>query len=214
MKPLELLLLTDRHALESIFETDDRLLLVTSIDPNPDGLSQTLAGKHYDGALVDLGIDSRIVIQLCEMLGESAAGLPVVGFLCCVSPRIAPTLEALASMGVRSFIDLHSSQRAIVQAVIAASRGQSVVQLETSSTLGNEALPLLRGASRPSAPASCREQEVLSLLAEGLTREQIAMATSLSLRTVMRTISGLEEKLEAPCSFVLGVKAAKLGLVP
>jgi DNA-binding NarL/FixJ family response regulator len=60
---------------------------------------------------------------------------------------------------------------------------------------------------------TAREREVLRLLGAGLTREQIARSTNQSLRTVVRIITRLEEKLDAPCPFVLGVKAARLGLV-
>ena len=67
--------------------------------------------------------------------------------------------------------------------------------------------------SKADAPTS-REHEVLRLLAQGLTREQIATETALSLRTVMRIITRLEEKLDAPCPFLLGMNATRLGLIP
>ena len=173
------------------------------MDDWPEALGRALAQKRYGGALVDLGIDSHVAIQLCEMLSEYPAVIPVIGVLCCVSQRTGPTLEALASKGVRSFIDLHANQSSIIQAVMAASRGQSVIQLESSAMLAHESVSFLGGGRDSTAPPSCREREVLALLAEGMTREQIARTKSLSLRTVMRTISCLEEKLDAPCSFVL-----------
>ena len=69
---------------------------------------------------------------------------------------------------------------------------------------------LVRKADAPTS----REHEVLRLLAQGLTREQIARETALSLRTVMRIITRLEEKLDAPCPFLLGMNATRLGLIP
>jgi two-component system nitrate/nitrite response regulator NarL len=62
-------------------------------------------------------------------------------------------------------------------------------------------------------PLTIREQAVLKHLAQGLTREKIAEVEHISLRTVKRTISTLEEKLEAPCQFVLGLKTAQIGLI-
>lgn len=58
-----------------------------------------------------------------------------------------------------------------------------------------------------------REIAVLRRLAMGSTRERIAEAEHLSVRTVKRIIASLEEKLDAPDQFVLGVKAAQFGLV-
>ena len=58
-----------------------------------------------------------------------------------------------------------------------------------------------------------REQAVLQRLAEGLTQKEIAATEGISATTVKRTIAKLEAKLDAPNQFVLGVKAARLGLV-
>lgn len=58
-----------------------------------------------------------------------------------------------------------------------------------------------------------REQVVLQRLAEGFTQEQIANAENISPRTVERVVAILEQKLNAPCQFVLGMKAAQLDLV-
>lgn len=55
---------------------------------------------------------------------------------------------------------------------------------------------------------------MLCRLADGLTREQIAAGEGLSLRTVKRIVARLEEKLDAANPFVLGMKAAQLGMIP
>jgi len=58
-----------------------------------------------------------------------------------------------------------------------------------------------------------REQLVLHRLAEGLTQEQIHKVDGLSMRTVGRIVASLEAKLDAKSQFVLGIRAAKLGLI-
>lgn len=73
---------------------------------------------------------------------------------------------------------------------------------------------LLESQSGNKMLISAREREVLSGLAEGLTRREIAARHRLSLRTVERTVERLEAKLDAHDSFVLGMRAAMLGLVP
>lgn len=74
----------------------------------------------------------------------------------------------------------------------------------------------LRGAGAgrlAAAGITERERAVLGRLAAGLTREQIAKAEGLSLRTVKRTIADLEQKLDAPNLFLLGLTAAQLGVI-
>lgn len=58
-----------------------------------------------------------------------------------------------------------------------------------------------------------RELITLQQLAQGKTQKEIAETTRCSLRTVERTISLVEAKLDAPSQFVLGVRAAQLNLV-
>jgi DNA-binding NarL/FixJ family response regulator len=59
---------------------------------------------------------------------------------------------------------------------------------------------------------SPRELMVLWHLAHRLTHEQIAARESLSVRTVRRTIDQLQRKLNAPSAFLLGLRAAQIGL--
>ncbi len=58
-----------------------------------------------------------------------------------------------------------------------------------------------------------RERAVLRHLAAGRTQKQIAGAEGMSERTVKRIVASLEEKLDVPSQFSLGVRAAQLGLV-
>jgi DNA-binding NarL/FixJ family response regulator len=62
-------------------------------------------------------------------------------------------------------------------------------------------------------PLTAREQVVLRRLAEGLTHKEIAVAEGLSRRTVELTAARLAARLEASPPFVLGMQAARLGLL-
>ena len=59
-----------------------------------------------------------------------------------------------------------------------------------------------------------RERRVLTHLASGRTREQIASDEGMSARTVNRIVLDLEQKLDAHTPFVLGAKAVRAGLIP
>lgn len=60
---------------------------------------------------------------------------------------------------------------------------------------------------------TARARAVLQGLADGLTRKEIARALRLSEPTVKRIVADLEARLDAPNPFVLGMTAARLGLV-
>lgn len=62
-------------------------------------------------------------------------------------------------------------------------------------------------------PLPAREQVVLRRLAEGLTHKEIAMAEGLSQRAVERAVARLAAKLDAVTPFVLGMQAARRGLL-
>lgn len=57
-------------------------------------------------------------------------------------------------------------------------------------------------------PLTRREENILGRLGQGMTREQIARVEGMSLRTVNRIVSRLEEKFDAPNLFVLGMRSA------
>ena len=60
---------------------------------------------------------------------------------------------------------------------------------------------------------TARERAVLGRLADGQTREVIAIAEGISPATVKRIIAELEAKLDVPNQFVLAVRATQLGLI-
>jgi DNA-binding NarL/FixJ family response regulator len=76
-----------------------------------------------------------------------------------------------------------------------------------------EALRNFPPPCRQMVQLSDREHVVLGLLAQGATQEQIACSARLSPRTVNRIVESIERKIDAPSQFVLGKKAAQLGLV-
>jgi DNA-binding NarL/FixJ family response regulator len=146
--------------------------------------------------------------------------LPVLAALhaCCPTTTLvvyattldAPTLRACARDGVTGYLDWQLDYATFRQSLAALLTGPVVV--------GSLALTELLLAAPPAVAAppalSARERLVLTRLAAGLTRAQIARADWLSLRTVERTTAELMAKLDAPSPFVLGMKAAQFGLVP
>jgi DNA-binding NarL/FixJ family response regulator len=60
---------------------------------------------------------------------------------------------------------------------------------------------------------TARECAVLRALAAGMTQDEAAAATGVSLRTLKRTVAALQQRLDAPCLMILGMRIRELGLV-
>jgi DNA-binding NarL/FixJ family response regulator len=125
-----------------------------------------------------------------------------------------PGFVALAGMGVHGFVLWRDLDLAAVRHCLRAIlQGELLV---ASRSLPDDLLDRTTAGARPQiGPAELteREQIILQRMAAGLTHKEIAAASGLSLRTVKRVIAGLEQKLDAPSPFVLGVRAGALGLV-
>ena len=141
--------------------------------------------------------------------------LPAATFVV-ISERHEPDeLLRISSTGTASYLlwsDL--SNRESTYTLAAAMSGRYVV---LSNAVSAAHIAAERGRYAPSAaapPISVRERAVLRGLFEGLSQGQIARLEGVSLSTVARAIQSLEDKLGASDRFVLGAKAAALGLVP
>ena len=62
---------------------------------------------------------------------------------------------------------------------------------------GEQPAPPDRGVTGPAVPLTPREREVLGLLAQGLTDQQIADALAISVRTAEKHVGGVLHKLDA-----------------
>jgi NarL family two-component system response regulator LiaR len=84
----------------------------------------------------------------------------------------------------------------LAQALIAVGRGEIVLPPELAS---NVMMALARGGSQPKEtvePLTDREQEVITLLAQGLTNKDIAQSLFLSVRTIEAHLRNVYSKLD------------------
>jgi DNA-binding NarL/FixJ family response regulator len=146
---------------------------------------------------------------------ELRCNLPPATKFIIFTSRIIPTdflaLEVLGIAGYVLWSDL--SLEVLPHCLAAMISGEIVLGSQTVVKALSNAWS--RSPRRSDGPMhlSERERNVLQRLAEGLTHEQIARVEPLSLRTVERSVAALEARLDAPNQFVLGLKAAQLGLL-
>jgi DNA-binding NarL/FixJ family response regulator len=99
--------------------------------------------------------------------------------------------------GARGFLLKDASAELLVQAILAAARGDALIAPRVTArlleTFAREAPP----ARPPGAPLTEREVEVLETLARGSTNEEIADELHISLSTVKTHVASLMDKLGA-----------------
>lgn len=168
--------------------------------------------------IVDVLPEPMVAIRLCQRLRGNYPDLRLIALVCCPDALIDEDLAALRAAGVDSFLDLYMDEHGLRQAVHRVAYGSVVIHLERVGSRGGAPAALPARALNPMPNQiphlSPRERAVLRHLANGLTREQMAQAEGINSRTVRRTISDLEHKLNAPTLFLLGMKASQFGLVP
>lgn len=131
-----------------------------------------------------------------SLMAQLRTALPDSGLLVLVAKYELAEIVALLQAGVTGFINRDASVGDLARAIIAAGRHEAVLPPE----LATQALgALARGegiAERPGILLTDREQEVLALLARGLTNKDIAQTLILSVRTVEAHLRNIYGKLQ------------------
>lgn len=151
--------------------------------------------RHYEAlgptaVLVDLPtIQPDLVDQL-------HATVPNYGLLFLVESYDLAEIVGLLRAGATGFVSRDASVGDLSRAIIAAGRGEIVLPPEMAT---QALVALARGETEPQKPEvslTDREQEVLNLLAKGLTNKDIAQSLILSVRTVEAHLHNIYGKLD------------------
>lgn len=105
---------------------------------------------------------------------------------------IEELLALSASAGVRGFVSLSSTPAEVARVVVAAARGDALLDGAVLSRL-----TVARGQTVVSARLTARERQVRTLLAEGLADKQIATRLGISVKTVEKHVGAMLRKTGA-----------------
>jgi DNA-binding NarL/FixJ family response regulator len=171
--------------------------------------------KHASAAVVDLPDEASAILTLGE-LNACRPDLPIVALLCCPGSATSPTLEALATAGVASVIDLHATPEDVLVTLEETVNGASVIHLRLNydqlPRYASNGAPHENGSERP--PLSEQDMELLSLLVDGLGDQEIAHRLYLSPHTVKHRIEQLRAKTGKRNRIALAAWAGQLELSP
>jgi two-component system response regulator DevR len=179
-------------------------------------LDEAMAGierARPDVVLVDLNLPPESGLDLIPAVLERWPEIKMM--VLSVDKDEGVALEAL-NTGAAGYVTKDLSLPEVVAAVRRAAEGETVVEGISTGRLLKRFVSFAREAARSArilVELSPREREVLSLVAEGRSNQQIATALGISDRTVASHVSSIYRKLGVSNRVDAARQAMRLGLV-
>jgi DNA-binding NarL/FixJ family response regulator len=175
-----------RRGLELLLRDTDCRVIGTADDAET---AQSLVERRRpDVAIVDINLPGRSGIELTRnMLADN----PDLGVLLYTGIDDQETLSSALDCGARGFALKAGPPEELLTAIRAVAAGETYVDARLRPLL------LARLTTERIGVLSPREREVLDLLAQGLTGEDVAARLSLSPETVRTHVRNAMDKLEA-----------------
>ena len=174
-----------------------------------------LAGELLpDVVLMDLAMPGMDGVEATHLIRKvNPHGQVVVLTSFHEDAHIFPAIKA----GALSYLLKDVSAEELVAAIRAAGRGEAVLNSQVTSRLvqemrSGEGSEHYRGGINPFTELSEREQEVLRLVAQGMSNSDIAAHLSVSERTVKSHVSRILDKLNLSDRTQAAVFAWKMGM--
>jgi DNA-binding NarL/FixJ family response regulator len=209
------ILLADDHEL-----VRDGLKLILETVPD-----LTVVAEASDGVeALRLGVSEEIDLAVLDVAMPRMGGLSVARELAKQRPEVRVLMlsvhdneqyffEALKA-GASGYVLKSEANRDLIEACRAAMRGEPFVYPAAASALVRDYLErAAAGEEVPEDPLTPRELDVIRLIAEGLTSEEIAAALIISRKTVERHRANILEKLGMRNRVELTRYAIRRGLV-
>ena len=163
---------------------------------NAEEALRQVADTPVDVVLMDINLPDASGVEATRLLTERA---PATAVLMVTMVDDDDTVLAALAAGARGYVLKDATADEILAAVRTVAAGGAVFGAAVATRiLANR--PTRAGARqslRPAEPLTTREQDVLTLLADGATNRQIARSLGLSLKTVQNHVSRILDKLQA-----------------
>lgn len=190
------ILIADDHA---VLRTGLRMLIGSQRDldvvgeaSDGDEAVRKAAALRPDVALVDISMPGSGGIKAIERIREAAPTTRVVVLTMHDMPAY---LRAALAAGASGYVVKRAADSALLAAIRDVHRGQTVLDPALAASVVQSGLRRRGATTSPATPLSQREREVLELVAQGYTNQQIADHLGLSVKTVETYRARLVEKL-------------------
>jgi DNA-binding NarL/FixJ family response regulator len=199
-----------RSGLKLVLDTQPDLEVVAEASDGKEALEIALKAE-LDLAVLDVSMPRLNGLQVAAELHQARPELHTL--MLSVNDNEQYFFEALKA-GASGYVLKSEANRDLIEACRAALRGEPFVYPAAASALVKDHLERVRqGGEAPSDPLTPRELEVVKLIAEGLTSEEVAEALAIAKNTVDRHRDNILEKLGLRNRVDLTRYAIKRGLV-
>jgi DNA-binding NarL/FixJ family response regulator len=146
-----------------------------------------------DLVLMDVRLPDASGIQACRLVREEFPDMQVV-FLTS-SPDEADVFDAIVA-GARGYVLKQTRSAELVRTLEAVARGESLLDPQVTGMVMERIRRIANGdEAEVGNGLTAREREILPLIADGQTNEEIAAAVFLSAKTVKNYVSSILAKL-------------------
>ncbi|MEN9547618.1 MAG: hypothetical protein RIR12_209 [Bacteroidota bacterium] len=202
----------------SVFITDDHYMVIEGIRSllqnekdiecvghatNASSCLAFLKQQQPDVILMDINLPDKNGIDLCKEVKEKYPSIFVIGLSTFNQQSF---IEKMMSSGASGFVLKNATQEELFEAIVTVVKGKTYFSQEAATALqnkGNAGVPLL----------TRREKEVLELIADGLTNNEIAQKIFVSVTTVDTHRKNLLAKFDAKNIASLIKKAMQAQLI-
>lgn len=166
-----------------------------------------------DVALLDIRMPRLNGIEATALLANERIADPIAVVII-TTFDLDEYVHAALRAGAKGFLLKEAGPQLIAEAVRAAANGDALISPQITLRLLGEFARPARQVREPSTPLTDREEDVLALLATGLTNNEIGERLFLSLGTVKTHIAGILTKLGLRNRVEAAMWAYESGRVP
>jgi len=181
-------LVVDDHAI--VRSGIRRLLTAHSLDEAASGEAalEHLAAQPCDLAILDLNLPGLGGLELLRRILKLHPALPVLVF-----SQHTEAIYATRAMeaGARGFVSKNATPEEFLAAIATVLSGGTVIERDIASEIAVQEI----GENAYMRPLTQRDIEILRLLAQGNSLNEIGAALGLAYKTVANTLSRIKEKL-------------------
>jgi DNA-binding NarL/FixJ family response regulator len=208
-------LLADDHAvvrsgLRSVLDREPDIRVVAEAEDGHEAVEKALACE-VDLAILDMSMPRLTGLQATVELSRRSPGVRVL--ILSVHDSEQYFFQALKA-GASGYVLKTAANRELVEACRASMRGEPFLCPAATSALIRDYLELARrGETAPEDPLTPRELQVVKLIAEGYTSDEIAQVLVISRKTVDHHRANILDKLEMRNGAEVTRYAIRRGLV-
>jgi DNA-binding NarL/FixJ family response regulator len=217
VQPKRILLVDDhslfREGLRAIIRRDSRFTVIAEAGTADEGIRAAEEFKP-DLALIDISLPGRSGIDLAREIRVKFPRMRIIVVSMFSRPEL---VKEAVDAGAAGYVNKAASSDTLLHSIQVVADGQfyldGVVSREILSLLGDENRKNTVVMNREYAQLSSREQEVLRLIAEGVTARAIAERLFISVKTVENHRANILHKLDLKTTVDLVKYAARIGLI-